>query len=69
MLAAPRWNLLIFPIFRPAEASGRQIGHLRVLKLRCSRLPGINGPKTQGIIITRRASFEVARLWSSQPET
>jgi len=29
---------------------------VRVLKLRCSRLPWINGPKTQWTIITRRVS-------------
>ncbi len=56
MLAAPCWNLLIFPIFRPAEASGRQIGHLRVLKLRISDLRLIKLPKTEGFITTRSVS-------------
>jgi hypothetical protein len=56
MLAAPCWNLLIFPIFRPAEASARQIGHLRVLKLRISDLRLIKLPKTEGFITTRSVS-------------
>ena len=32
------------------------------LTLRCSGLGEINGAKTQGFIITRRVSFEVARF-------